>query len=190
MAANIIARNYAETLLALAQRHGGVETIDAYERAIDEVAELLRREPRIREFLATPRVDTEGKQHALRQALAGRVPDYFLRFVLLVVEKRRQNLFRAIADEYRALVDQVHNRVRAEVTLARAPEPELQAEIVAALQRKLGKTVVATFGVDPTLIGGVIVRVGDRVLDGSIRSRVTGLRRRLLAARMPAVAAV
>jgi F-type H+-transporting ATPase subunit delta len=181
----IIARNYAETLLALARRQGGEAAVDSYAIAIGDVGELLRREPRVRQFLQTPRVDTEAKKRAVRAAFAGRVPEHLLRFLLVVVEKRRQGLLPQIADEYHALVDQLRGRVRADITLAAQPTPALQSELVATLERKLGKTVVPTFRVDPGLVGGVVVRVGDKILDGSVRRRLAALRRRLLEVRLP-----
>lgn len=186
MGPSIIARNYAETLLALARRHGGVEAVDAYAAALDDVADLVRREPRIREFLETPRVDAEAKKAAVREAFTGRVPEHFLRFLLVLVDKRRQPLLGQIADEYRALVDELENRVRAEITVATAPAPDFQREIVATLERKLGRTVLPEFRVDPSLLGGVMIRVGDQILDGSVRRRLVSLRRRLLEARLPA----
>lgn len=180
MGPTIIARNYAETLLLLAQKHGGNEAVDAYARAIDEVTGLLQSEPRVREFLETPRVGVEAKKHALRASLQGRVPDFFLRFLLVVVEKRRQALLTRIGAEYHALVDQLRNRVRAEIIVAREADAGLRAEIVSALERRLGKEVIPTFRVDPEILGGVVIRVADRLYDGSLRRRVSALRRRLL----------
>jgi F-type H+-transporting ATPase subunit delta len=181
----IIARNYAETLLALATRHGGDAAVDEYALALDEVGELLRREPRVRQFLETPRIDAGAKKRAIRAAFTGRVPEQLLRFLLVVVEKRRQALLPQIANEYHALVDQLRGRIGAEITLAAQPTPELQSELVASLERKLGKRVVPTFRVDPGLVGGVLIRVGDQILDGSVRRRLAALRRRLLEVRLP-----
>lgn len=186
MGPTIIARNYAETLLALAQRNGGDAAMDAYGDALGEVVDLLRQEPRFREFLATPRVTTEQRKEAVRATFEGRVPDYFLRFLLVLVEKRRQTLLREIAVEYESLVDARHGRVRAYITLMDDRDPELRAEIVAALEKRLGRSVVPTFAVDPTLVGGVLIRVGDQLYDGSLRRKIGNLRRRLLAAALPA----
>ena len=190
MGPSIIARNYAETLLALAQRHGGTQAVDEYAAALDDVADLLRREPRIREYLETPRVDAESKKATVRRAFGGRVPEHFLRFLLILVDKRRQTLLGRIADEYRALVDELENRVRAEITVPTAPAPDFQREIVATLEGRLGRTVVPIFRVDPSLLGGVLIRVGDQILDGSVRRRLVSLRRRLLEARLPAAPVV
>lgn len=182
MGPSLIARNYAETLLTLAQRHGGDETVDAYGSAIDEVADLLRREPLIREFLETPRVDAEAKKKAIRASFGGRVPDLFLRFLLVMVEKRRQTLLGEVAREYHRLVDVARGRVRAEIAVPAQPDPELERDIVASLERRYGRTVIPTFRVDPALIGGVVIRAEGEILDGSFRRRVANLRRRLLSA--------
>lgn len=189
MVSSIIARNYAETLLALAQRHGDDATVDEYGAAIEQVAELLHHEPSIREFLETPRVDVEAKKSALKASFQGRIPEAVLRFLLVVLEKRRQGALRGIASEYHRLVDEARGRVRAEVTLARDPDAELRREIVESLERRLGRTVLAEFQVDPSLGGGVVIRAGGEILDGSLRRRAAGLRRRLLEARIPVVAA-
>ncbi len=182
MGPSIIARNYAETLLALAQRHGGDETVETYGDAIDEVASLLRREPLIREFLETPRVDAEAKKRAIRASFEGRVPDLFLRFLLVVVEKRRQALLGEIAREFHGLVDVARGRIRAEVVLAAPADPELRREVVGSLERRYRRTVIPTFRVDPSMIGGMVIRVEDEILDGSFRRRIANLRRRLLQA--------
>jgi F-type H+-transporting ATPase subunit delta len=180
-----ISRNYAETLLTLADRHGGEETVDAFGRALDELIRLLEGEPRIRKFLATPLVDVAAKQAAVRQALEGRVPDLFLRFVLVVIDKRRGPFLADIAEQYRHLVDARRGRVRADVVLASEPDAAMREEIRGSLERMMGLEVVPSFRVDDALIGGVVVRMGDQILDGSIRRRVSELRRHLRAVKMP-----
>ncbi|HKP76724.1 MAG TPA: ATP synthase F1 subunit delta [Longimicrobiaceae bacterium] len=185
MRAEIIARNYADTLLELARRHGGQDTVEAFGAAMERLAEVVA-EPRVREFLASPRIPAPQRKEALRGALEGRVPDLFLRFVMLVVDKRRQSLLGEIAGEYRALVDEQMGRVRVQVTLSHEPDDALQKEIGRALANRLGQQVIATFTVDPSLLGGMVVRYGDEILDGSVRTAAENLRRRMMAAAMPA----
>lgn len=182
MGPTIIARNYAETLLELARRSGGEAAVEEFGQALEQVSELLRREPRVLEFLETPRVTSEERKRAVRAAFAGNVPEPFLRFLLVLIDKRRQTLIREIAEEYTLLVDELKGRVRAHVTVARAADPALQREIVASLERRLGKKVVSTFETDPSLVGGVLVRVGDQLYDGTLRRRIAGLRRRMVTA--------
>jgi F-type H+-transporting ATPase subunit delta len=78
------------------------------------------------------------------------------------------------------LLDRKLDRVRAGVILARNPDETLKRTIQESLSRQLGKQVIPAFTVDPEILGGTIVRVGERVLDGSVRRRMTKLRRRLL----------
>ncbi len=184
MRAEVIARNYAETLLDLAERAGGPDAVEEYGAAMDEVAELLA-DGRVREFLATPRVTAQAKKDALVAALGSRVPAPFLRFLQVVVDKRRQGQLAEIAAQFRQLVDERAGRVRVGVEISHAPDAALQAEIGQALANRLGKVVIPSFTVNPDLLGGVVVRIGDEILDGSVRSRAQGLRRRLLAAELP-----
>jgi F-type H+-transporting ATPase subunit delta len=181
----IIARNYAETLLSLAERHGGPGGLEAFGQAADTLAALLQADPRMRQFLETPRVSADQKKAALTAALAGRAPEMFVRFLMVLTDKRRQALLPEIAAAYRELVDERMGRVRVQVTISHAPDAALQAEIGNALADRLGKTVIPTFTVDPELMGGMVVRMGDQILDGSVRSRAAQLRRRLLNAQMP-----
>ena len=190
MRSEVIARNYADTLLALAQRNGGTATAQEFLVAAEGLAALLESEPRIRAFLSTPAISVEAKKNALRGALAGRVPELFLRFVLLVVDKRRDGLLREIARAYRDRVDEMMGRVRVDVQISHAPDAELQEEIRASLASRLGREVIPTFIVDPELLGGMVLRVGDQILDGSVRSQAAGLRRRLMEATVPHAAAV
>lgn len=185
MRAEIIARNYAETLLTLAERHGGAAGLEEFGQAADAVAELLRGDARLRQFLETPRVPAAEKKAVLQRTLAGRAPEMFVRFVMVLTDKRRQALLPEIATAYRDLVDQRMGRVRVHVTISHAPDAALQAEIGNALADRLGKTVIPTFTVDPELLGGMVVQVGDQILDGSVRSRAAQLRRRMLSAELP-----
>lgn len=189
MRSELIARNYAETLLDLADRNGGAAAMDQFAAALDEVAGLVQGDPRVRQFLETPRVTAADKKKVLQGALAGRAPQLFLRFVSVLVDKRRQTLLPEIAEAYRGLVDERMGRVRVQVAISHLPDEALQAEIGNALARRLGRTVIPTFTVDPELLGGLVVKVGDEILDGSVRTRAARLRRAMMAAQLPPSAA-
>jgi F-type H+-transporting ATPase subunit delta len=184
--AEIIARNYAATLLELADRHGGAATMESFGASLDALAALLESDPRVREFLSTPRVSAAAKKEALSAALEGKAPELFVRFVMVVVEKRRQALLAEIARAYRELVDARMGRVRVAVAISHEPDGKLEKEIRRALERRTGREVIPTYTVDPELLGGIVVHLGDEILDGSVRSRMAGLRRRLLETHLPA----
>ncbi|HEX2781245.1 MAG TPA: ATP synthase F1 subunit delta, partial [Gemmatimonadaceae bacterium] len=86
-----------------------------------------------------------------------------------------------ISTEYFTLLDELEGRLHVDVTVARMPSDEEKSEIAAHLSRTLGKKVVPHLRVDPAILGGVVVRAGDMVMDGSVRKRLATLRRRMLA---------
>lgn len=176
-----IARSYADALFELGVRHGQEEQ---FGKALDLVVAMLESEPRLRLFLDTPKVEPAEKKRVLAGALEGQVPALVLNFLLVVLDKRRQRVLPQIAREYRVLLDESLGRLHAEVTLAREPDEKLEGEIAAELSQRLGKTVLPSIKVDPRILGGIIVRYGDRVLDGSLRRRLLTLRRRLLGAEL------
>jgi F-type H+-transporting ATPase subunit delta len=174
-----IARNYAEALFAAGRPTGEIE---AFAAVMEALAGAVEADDRIGLVLESPRVPKAEKVQILRRALAGRAPDVFIRFVGAVVRRGRQGLFGAISREYQKLADVEFNRVHAGVTLARAPDRALQEAIRRALSDALGKEVVPHFREDAALLGGILVRVGDRVMDGSVRNRLIRLRRQMLGA--------
>jgi F-type H+-transporting ATPase subunit delta len=175
-----IAKNYAETLLELAQRHGELRS---WGDMLDSIAEAMESDRRLRTFLESPRVSAQKKNEVLQKAYGAQLPRNFLRFLQALVNHRRQMLIPEIAHAYHDLVDQVEGRVHASVTVAREADDADRDLVVKQLSRVLGKQVVPHFHVNPSILGGVIVRVGDTVLDGSVRRRLATLRSRMLGVR-------
>jgi F-type H+-transporting ATPase subunit delta len=177
-----IARNYAEALFELAEKDG---RLAEYGDGIEMIARLIDENRDFRTFLETPRIPASEKKPVLRRTLSGKVPPALLNFLLLTVDKRRQRLLRHIARSYHELVDERLNRIPVEVTVARAQEPQVVAQLGDALTRLLGKTAVPHVRVKPEILGGVIVRAGDTIYDGSLRRRLDRMRRQLLSAEIP-----
>ncbi len=170
-----IARNYAMTLLSLAKHAGAPE---AWGTLMDEATAALGT-PSIEAVMMSPRVTKEKKVEIIRHALQG-APATFILFLAAVVKRGRQMLLPQIADEYRTLVDVQLNRVRAGVTLARDVDALTRQVLVERLKTAIGKDVIAGFAVDPSLLGGVVVKIGDRVYDGSVKKRLARLRTQLI----------
>jgi F-type H+-transporting ATPase subunit delta len=172
-----IARNYAEALLALARK---ANDLPGWGAMIADVAAAMENDVTLRRFLQSPRVDAAQKNEILGKAFQDRMPRLFVRFLQALVHNRRHMLIPQISIEYATLVDVVEGRVHARVTVAKAPTDSERDAMTAQLSRALGKTVIPHLAVDPSILGGVVVRIGDTVMDGSVRKRLNTLRSRLV----------
>jgi F-type H+-transporting ATPase subunit delta len=172
-----IARNYGEALFLVAERHDAAEE---YAGILTALAAVMETDETVRVAFESPRVPKATKQQILSTALADIAPAPFVRFLDAVVKRGRQALFPAIAEQFAGLVDDKMNRVHVGVTLAREPNDELRQVIQERLSAVLAKEAVPTYREDPEILGGMIVRVGDRIMDGSLRRRMVSLRQRML----------
>lgn len=177
-----IARSYAETLFELARRNDAVEE---YDRGIETVARLLDENPDFRLFLETPRIDPADKKEVLGKVLGEEIPPLLLNFLRVTVDKRRQRLLRVMAREHHLLVDEHMDRVHVDVTVARELDEDAMAEVGRRLSELLGRDAIPHVRVEPDILGGIVVRAGDVIYDGSLRRRLEGMRRQLMSAPLP-----
>ncbi len=180
-----VAKNYAATLFELARRHDGLET---YGAAIATIASVIDEDPKFRLFLETPRIEDEEKKAVVRRVFGEVLPKHVVNFVMVTIDKRRQRLLREVSQGYDLLLDGHLGREHVEVTVARPVDDATKELISERLSSALGTRVIPHVRVKPEILGGLVVRTGDTIYDGSIRRRVDGMRRRLLGARLPAAA--
>ena len=175
-----IARNYAETLLVLATR---AQDLRGWGKMLTDVASAIQENPTLRLFLESPKVSGAQKSEVIGKAFSDRMPRLMLRFLQTLIAHRRQMLIPEIAQEYLNLVDAAEGRIHARVTVAKETGDAERDAIAQHLSRMFGKQVVPHLTVDPSIMGGVVVHVGDTVLDGSVRKRLASLRRKMLTGR-------
>jgi len=174
-----IARNYAEALFQFGEQTGKSEL---FGDLIESVGGAIEGDETIRVVLAAPSVTKDTKRELLARALKDIAPDSFVRFLFSVIKRGRQDLIPVIAHEYLGLLDVKFARVHASVATARTPDKALQDVIRKSLSEVIGKEVITHFREDSGILGGVIVRIGDRVMDGSLRRRLKILRKQMLSA--------
>ena len=180
-----IAGRYARALQILIEKQAmkaEQAVIPMLERACDElegVAKLVAPGSRIGSFLADPQISPEHRRAALSQGLTGRTMPAVQVFGDLLLRKRRINLAGAIAHQFRGIVERTKGLERAMVVSA-AP---LTADEIMRLQRELeaatGKKIVLEKQVDPALLGGAYVRIGDRVVDRSVKTLLEAIANQL-----------
>lgn len=172
-----VARRYAAALFEQAHRTG---TLNEAQADLENVARTLIETPRLAAILMQPLITEANKKAALKAALEGRISLRTLGFLNLLVDKRRIDLLAEVEQEFSRRVREFNNVALANATSA-VPLTETEA---AALKRSLeartGKNIDLRTSVDPSLIGGVLVRIGDTVYDGTVKGNLERLRERLL----------
>lgn len=171
-----IARRYAAAIFDLALKQ---DTLDRTLEDVQGIATLFSRHT-LAYLLREPKLPAQRKQAVLRQYLSSQVLPTSLNLALLIVQRGLVELMPNIAREFKQMVLDYHNQVVAEVTTAAPMDNSQQNLVIQALEKRTGKTILLQTRVDPTILGGVVARVGDQVIDGSVQQRLQALRRQLL----------
>ena len=166
---------YARALLAFAADAGNVEQLVD---ELGEVVEAINGVAGLRDALESPRVGVESKVDLLDKAFAGKVEKGLLHFLKVVGNKGRFDCLGAIASSAKTLRDEMSGRVQAVVTSASPMDSEVVGRITDQLSKTLGKDVSLQVLVNPEILGGIVVRVGDTVYDGSVVNQLSQVRAR------------
>ena len=176
MRATTIARNYAEALIVLARKANDME---GWGIAINAVASAMESDTKLKNFLAAPQVSSAQKSAVIGKAFGTKLPRNMVRFFQKLVQNRRQSIIPRIAEEYETLLDESLNIVHARVTVAKPLSEDEGKALADRLSTTIGRQVVPHIEVQPAILGGVIVRLGDVVMDGSLRRKLQGMKRRM-----------
>ncbi len=171
-----VARRYAKALYQEAQAHGSAAEVDEDVQLIHESLEGSRE---LVQVFESPTISREKKTAIVKSLFDGKVRPITLRFLDLLIEKEREDVFPGIVEAYGNLRDEENGIVEAQVRTAMPLGEAERQEVVARLEKMTGKTVRPVITVDPALIGGVVIRIGDVVYDGSVRNQLDTLRERL-----------
>ena len=174
MKQTILAKRYAKALFALGKENGKYE---AYSEALQAVAELFETTPEVADALTNPLYPVDVREKAMAAIVSSLDADKIVgNFLNLLVEKKRAAILPEIAEVFQVMVDEDKNISHGTVISAIELDSELQNKIQQTLEKITGKKVELTASVDPSIIGGIIAKVGDLVLDGSIRTQLAGLK--------------
>ena len=168
-------RMYARALFQAAREEGRLEQVAA---DLGALAQALDDVPALRQFLRNPQIDPPEKAAVLGE-IAVSADDLVRNFVRLIAEKGRAGELREIESELQALVAQAENRLAVELTTAHELSDEEARAIVETIEKASGRSVEATRSVDPSLLGGIVLRIGSFRADGSLRGRLERLRHEL-----------
>jgi F-type H+-transporting ATPase subunit delta len=164
---------YAKALMGFAQQSGQV---DQFVDELSGVVGVLDEIPKLKIALESPRIPFEAKTKMLDTAFQGKVSQEMVNFLKIVATKRRFDCLGAMASSARRMQDDMAGRVQATLTTAEEVEDSVREKISDRLSGVLGKQVNLSTAVDPEIIGGMVIRVGDTVYDASVANQLNQVR--------------
>ena len=181
-----IGKRYAVALFnaALAE-----DVLDQVHGDLTSFAKLVAEEPALRVFLASHRVSADEKHDLVVNCIGDRASGLFVKFVLLLINKKRvdefaKNRFEDILEPFEALYREHSNILKVSVVTAVPMDAELERKTKETIERRTGKSARIEKRIDPTIIAGMVLIAGGQIIDGSIRSQLAELRQELLEARV------
>jgi len=177
-----VAGVYARSLYELANEAGKLDKVgDVYDE-LHAIVEMTRADKNLKEFFASPIVGIGRRRDALKTIFEGRISDMLLRFMLVANEKGRLGHLDQIAGAYDALVQEAHGRI--EVDVMTASDEKVGQDLIEAVKKRvqdvLGKEPVLHHYSDPAMIGGIKLRIGDQLVDGSVATRLRRMKEEIL----------
>jgi F-type H+-transporting ATPase subunit delta len=172
-----IARRYAGAIFELALKE------NALDRTLEDVKGIAQvfSNRKLAYLLQEPKIPAQRKEKALREALTSKVLPTSLNLALLIVQRGLVDVMPRIVTELEGFVLDYHNQVIAQVTTATEMDKNERDLVAGALERATGKNIILQSRIDPNILGGLIARVGDQIVDSSIRYRLQALQQELLA---------
>lgn len=169
-----VARRYAKALFDVTQSVGDPQ---AWVSALEAVASALS-DPDLADTLRSPQLSTEQKMAAVTEAFPD-LPSELRNLVWLLIQRRRLDILPGVAAAFSSLVDDMLGRTEAQVVTARTLSTDELMAIGDHLKVRTGRTVKLQTSTDPALIGGIVIRIGDELIDASVATRLERLRQRL-----------
>ncbi len=174
-----VAAVYADAVLELAAERGEEDEV---REELDALAGMVRSDRGFREFLSNPAIDSADRAESLERTLSGRTSGLVLDTLQVMNRKGRLGLLPALAVAYRASHDRLRHRVVVKVTSAVPLADAQRDELAAAIEAATRRTPSFEERVDPGLLGGLVVQIGDRKADNSVATRLKNLSKALLGA--------
>lgn len=173
-----LARKYAMAVFELAQEQ---HKLEEYGSELHAVSAGVFSNDTLRDFVTNPQIQPQVKKNLLIKIFNGELSEMVLNFLMLLIDKRRAALLEEIDTAYQALSNEARGIVIADVTVARVMSDVQSGRLKAKLQEVTDKTIMLRMHMDENILGGIVVRMGDRRIDGSVIGRMQALKEQLMA---------
>ena len=171
-----LAATYARALLDLANAR---DATDAVREELDELTAAMQASPDLSNLLTNPAIDDAQRERVLEKTFRGQMSDLLLNTLLVMTRKGRAALTQAVHASFTSLLAEQRRQATARVTTAYALDDERRQRVIDAISVRTGKQITLEETVDPDILGGIIVQVGDELVDGSLTRQLQRIRSRL-----------
>ncbi|MCF6093223.1 F0F1 ATP synthase subunit delta [Microaerobacter geothermalis] len=176
MISGAVAKRYARALFEVAEQKGKLEEV---EKDLTAMLGVLNEHPDLRKLLAHPGLHAEEKKEQMKLIFSGKWTEETENFIFLLIDRRREQVLEQVVEEYTKLANQGRGIADAIVTTAQPLSKEDENEIAQRFGKVLSKQLRITNVVDKNILGGIVVRIGDRVYDGSIAGKLKRFKQQL-----------
>ncbi len=186
MAANDISRVYALSLVEVGQEK---KVLTELEEEMKFLAELFSTDRDIHRYFISPAFSRESKRDFIKKVFGGKLSEYTINLLNVLVENNRQEL---IPDIYKSMMEQIdesQNRMKVTVTTTASMDEPLKEKIRSLLSKKFNKEIILKEKIDESIMGGIIIRIGDTVIDGSLVKDLRNISKNLLFSKVRSEAA-
>ncbi|BDU50012.1 ATP synthase F1 subunit delta [Haliovirga abyssi] len=172
---NIIGKRYAEAIYELVES----ENLLAVYEDLENVVEIYTTNKNFNELMNHPKLNSEEKKKILQDTFSNKISEFSFEMLNYLLDKDRFSYLKSIADEYLIIYNERNNLMEVEATFAIEPSEEQKAKLEKNLEKTTGKKVKIDVKIDKSIIGGGILRIGDRIIDGSLKRQFEMLRANL-----------
>lgn len=176
MAGELVSKRYARGLFELAKEKN---VLDQVETGLNVVSQALKDVPEFETFLLHPQIDAAEKKEKLRNIFQDKISEYVLSLIFLLLDRGRTEAFAGIVEEYVKFANEARG-VENAIAYSAVPLDEAQLKSISEqFGKKIGKTLQLTNVIDKSIIGGLVIQVGDLIYDGSVKNKLTRFKQTL-----------
>jgi F-type H+-transporting ATPase subunit delta len=171
-----VARRYGQALLDLASEKN---MLDQFEKELTHVLDVIEENHELKKMLEHQLINPEVKQEIFRKVYSKTISPITMNFLLLVLKKRREEVLKQIVDQYITMANEVRGITKAQVRTATPLSSQQLEKLRKSLEKTTNKNILLEVTVDEKLIGGLVVKIGDKIIDGSTSTKLKMLEKHL-----------
>lgn len=167
------AKNYADSLIQIYK--DGIMSCEDILNNLNIIKEIAKNSSELVDVMNNPAISNKIKFEIIENVFSNQINDKLINFLKVLVDKKRFHELNQIIEAFSINVDEIHNIKRVEVISAIEVSEDRKQNLIEKLQNKLQKTIIANWNIDKNIIGGLIIKIGDNVIDNSLRNKLENL---------------